>query len=63
MSKLTDKEELIYNFLKDNDVNIEDIIDVIIKANGMIGVGLVRLEDYVVGAIDKHHKKGYNRNE
>ena len=36
----TDREELIYNFLKDNDVDIEDVIDVVIKENGFIGVGL-----------------------
>ena len=52
----TDREKLILDFLKDNNVDIEEVIDAIIKANGFIGVGLVSLEEYVVKAIKKHHK-------
>ena len=54
--ELTDREKLILDFLKDNNVDIEEVIDVIIKANGFVGVGLVTLEEYVVKAIKKHHK-------
>lgn len=57
----TDREELIYNFLKDNDVDIEDVIDVVIKENGFIGVGLERFETYLINAVNKHHKKKYRR--
>jgi len=60
---LNAREKLIYDFLKDNDISIVEIIDIVVKSNRLVGVGLVSLEDYVVGAIDKHHKKGYNRNE
>ena len=42
--------------MKDNKVDISEVIDVIIKANGFVGVGLVTLEEYVVKAIKKHHK-------
>ena len=56
IEKLTKKEKLILDFLKDNNVDIEEVIDAIIKANGFVGVGLVTLEEYVVKAIKKHHK-------
>ena len=56
IDKLTDREKLILDFLKDNDVDISEVIDSIIKANGFVGVGLVTLEEYVVKAIKKHHK-------
>tara|TARA_R100000664_G_C2688946_1_gene93846 strand:+ start:217 stop:423 length:207 start_codon:yes stop_codon:yes gene_type:complete len=56
IDKLTDKEQLILDFLKDNNVDMSEVIDVIIKANGFVGVGLVTLEEYVVKAIKRHHK-------
>ena len=56
IEKLTKREQLILDFLKDNNVDMAEIIDVIIKANGFVGVGLVTLEEYVVKAIKKHHK-------
>jgi len=52
----TDREKLILDFLKDNNVDIEEVIDAIIKANGFVGVGLVRLEEILVQAVKKHHK-------
>ena len=56
IDKLTDREQLILDFLKYNKVDISEVIGVIIKANGFIGVGVVSLEEYVVKAIKKHHK-------
>ena len=56
IDKLTDREKLILDFLKDNDVDISEVIDSIIKANGFVGVGLVTLEEYIVKAIKKHYK-------
>ena len=56
IEKLTKKEQLIFDFIKDNDVDMAEIIDVIIKVNGFVGVGLVTLEEYIVKAIKKHHK-------
>ena len=56
IDKLTDREKLILDFLKDNDVDISEVIDSIIKVNGFVGVGLVTLEEYIAKAIKKHHK-------
>jgi len=42
--KFSEQELLIYDFLKENKIDIEDVIDLIIKANGFVGVGLVSLE-------------------
>jgi hypothetical protein len=42
--------------MKDNDISMTEIIDIVIKTNRLIGVGLITLEDYVVEAIKKHHK-------
>ena len=54
--QFNNREKLILDFLKDNDVDISEVIDSIIKANGFVGVGLVTLEEYVVKDIKKHHK-------
>ena len=56
IEKLTKREQLILDFIKDNNVDMAEIIDVIIKANGFVGVGLVTLEEYIAKAIKKHHK-------
>ena len=56
MSKLTDREKLLHSFMKDNDVDIIEIIDLVIKSNRLVGVGLVSLEDYIAQGIKKHHK-------
>jgi|TARA_R100000458_G_C8261447_1_gene236921 hypothetical protein len=54
--KFSEQELLIYDFLKENKIDIEDVIDVIIKVNRLVGVGLVSLEEHVVKAIKKHHR-------
>ena len=56
IEKLTKKEQLILDFIKDNNVDMAEIIDVVIKVNGFVGVGLVTLEEYIAKAIKKHHK-------
>ena len=56
IDKLTDREKIILDFMKDNKVDISEVIDSIIKANGFVGVGLVTLEEYIVKAIKRHHK-------
>jgi len=55
--QFNDREKLILDFLKDNNVDIEEVIDVIIKANGFVGVGLVRLQDIMIDAVKKHFKQ------
>tara|TARA_R100000781_G_scaffold113925_2_gene83502 strand:+ start:529 stop:729 length:201 start_codon:yes stop_codon:yes gene_type:complete len=57
MEEFTDREKLILDFLKDNNVDIEEVIDAIIKANGFVGVGLVRLQDILIDAVKKHFKQ------
>jgi len=57
MEEFTDREKLILDFLKDNDVDIEEVIDAIIKANRFVGVGLVRLQDIMIDAVKKHFKQ------
>ena len=57
IDKLTDREKLILDFLKDNNVDIEEVIDAIIKANGFVGVGLVSLQDIMIDAVKKHFKQ------
>ena len=56
IEKLNKKEQLILDFIKDNNVDVAEIIDVVIKVNGFVGVGLVTLEEYIAKAIKKHHK-------
>ena len=56
IEKLTKREQLILDFIKNNNVDMAEIIDVIIKVNGFVGVGLVTLEEYIAKAIKKHHK-------
>jgi len=55
--QFNDREKLILDFLKDNNVDIEEVIDVIIKANGFVGVGLVRLQEIMIDAVKKHFKQ------
>jgi len=57
IEKLTDKEQLIIDFIKDNKVDIDEVIDAIIKYNGIIGVGLVSLQEHLVYAVKKHFKQ------
>ena len=58
IEKLTKREQLILDFLKDNDVDIEEVIDAIIKANRYEGVGLVRLQDIMIDAVKNNFKQG-----
>jgi hypothetical protein len=47
-NKMTDKKKVkIYEFMLDNDVSINEILDVIIESNNLIGVGIVSLQDQI----------------
>ena len=46
-------KEIIY-LLVDNDIVIEDVIDAIIKENGIVGVGLISLADDLKKHIHSH---------
>lgn len=41
------KEELLKSMVYDNEITLTDMIDFIIKENGIIGVGLITLGDNV----------------
>ena len=55
--QFNDREKLIIDFMKDNKIDVDEVIDVIIKCNGIIGVGLVSLQDNLVSAVKKHFKQ------
>ena len=46
-------KEIIY-LLVDNDIVIEDVIDAIIKENGIVGVGLISLAKDLTTHIHSH---------
>ena len=52
----TDREELIYNFLEDNDVDLEEIIDLVIKEHRYVGVGLISFETYLINTVNKQKR-------
>jgi hypothetical protein len=53
--KLTQKEIKIAEFMKANEITTEEVIDVVIKCNGLIGVGLITLEDEIKKHIKSYH--------
>ena len=56
-NKMTDKKKIkIYEFMLDNDVSIEEILDVIVESNSLIGVGIVSLQDQVEEHLKSHFK-------
>lgn len=53
MTKFNKQEKKAYDFLLENeDVDIATILDVVIKSNGLIGVGLISLQK----GIEQHIK-------
>jgi hypothetical protein len=57
---MTDKKKIkIYEFMLDNDVSINEILDVIIESNNLIGVGIVSLQDQVEEHLKSHFKGEY----
>jgi|TARA_R100001224_G_C3974677_1_gene133719 hypothetical protein len=57
MVKFTKEEQKVYDFLLENsDIGIEEVLDVVIKSNGICGVGLIRIEDICKQAIKKYYK-------
>ena len=53
MNKFNKQEKKAYDFLlKNEDVDIATILDVVIKSNGLIGVGLISLQE----GIEQHIK-------
>ncbi len=50
------KSKDIVKWLVDNDIVVEDVVDAIIKENGIIGVGLISLADAMKEHIHSHIK-------
>ena len=50
------KSKDIIDFLVDNDIVVEDVIDAIIEENGIVGVGFIRLADDLTKHIHSHIK-------
>jgi hypothetical protein len=44
---MSKKKVKIYEFMHDNDVSIEEILDVVIESNSLIGVGIISLKDQI----------------
>lgn len=52
--KLTTNEQKAYDFLLESGVSLKDIIEVVIKSNGITGVGLISLKSDITKQIDSH---------
>lgn len=48
-------QDRIIEFLKENDIRIDEVIDAVIEYNGIIGVGLITLEEEIGKVIKKHY--------
>jgi hypothetical protein len=58
--KLNQQEQKIYDFLLESGATLNEVIDVVIKSNGIIGVGLISLKDSVSQQIDTHAKSKFS---
>jgi hypothetical protein len=57
---MTDKKKVkIYEFMLDNDVSINEILDVIIDSNSLKGVGIISLKDQMWEHLRPHIKGEY----
>ena len=52
---MTEREKVIYDFMIANDIELKEVLDVVVKSNGIVGAGLVTfgqgLEDYITSRI------------
>jgi len=55
MKTFTIDEQKAYDFLFESGVSLKDIIEVVIKSNGITGVGLIGLKDDITKQIDSHN--------
>lgn len=47
--------DMIIEFLRENNIGIDEVIDAVIEYNGIIGVGLITLEEEIGKVIKKHY--------
>jgi septin family protein len=52
--KLTKQEQKAYDFLLESGATLKDVIEVVIKSNGITGVGLISLKNDINKQIDSH---------
>ena len=56
---MSEKNIKIYEFMVDNDVSIQEILDVIVDSNGLVGVGIISLKDQIWEHLRPHIKGEY----
>ena len=56
---MSEKNIKIYEFMFDNDVSIQEILDVIVDSNGLVGVGIISLKDQIWEHLRPHIKGEY----
>ena len=58
---LTTNEQTAYDFLLETGVSLNEIINTVIKSNGLVGVGLISLKDGISQQIDSHNKSKFSK--
>jgi len=54
-----EKKVKIYEFMRDNAVSIEEVLDVILVSNTLVGVGVISLQDQIEAHLKPHMKGEY----
>ena len=57
----TTNEQKAYDFLLESGATLKDVIEVVIKSNGLVGVGLISLKDGISQQIDSHNKSKFSQ--
>jgi len=51
----TTNEQKAYDFLLESGATLKDVIEVVIKSNGLVGVGLIGLKIDITKQIESHN--------
>jgi len=57
----TANEQKAYDFLLESGISLNEVIDVVIKSNGLIGVGLVSFKEELNSHIDNHYRSKFSK--
>ncbi len=38
---MTEREKMIYDFMIEKDIQLNEVLDVVVESNGIVGVGLI----------------------
>jgi len=52
---MTEQEQKVYDFMLDEQMDIDTVIAVVIKSNRLVGVGLISLEDRIKDIIKPYY--------